>query len=95
MAAILTPPVRVKEESCCRPVRGVGTLQGRENELFVHGVRHMEPNDFFSKNIFYSGEIQPTFICGNIGYVADPHAVRGLLRELSIQYIVRHRLFVI
>jgi hypothetical protein len=70
LGAILTPSIRVMNQTRCRSLGGYGPQEGLANQVLRHALCHGIPYDFSGKKILMAGKIQPAFPCGNVSDIA-------------------------
>ena len=84
LTRILTPAIRVMQESRRRVPSPNGHGQGGRHQRSLHGGRHGPAHNLPRKQIHHHREIEPPILCGQIGDVTAPHPIRRLDRKLPI-----------
>ncbi len=91
MGAILTAPVRVVDQSLCRPFSCYGLKQRLANQTPGQTLSHRIAHDITGKKVLMAGNIQPSFVGGHIGYITHPGLIRRGNLELLTQYVLGYR----
>ena len=66
LGAILTPPIRVVDQTRYGSLGGYGPQEGLADQVLRHTLCHGITHDFSSKKILMAGKIQPAFLRGDI-----------------------------
>ena len=90
-AGVLAAAVRMKDQ----PGRGSSTepghAQGVDDQLPGHALAHREANHLTAEQVDDDREIDPSFLCPEIGDVASPDMIRRLDAKLALQQVWRDR----
>ena len=87
MSGILDATIRVEDEAGIRMASADSGIQSGESEICVDAVRESITDDLFGTKIFDSSEIEPAFIGGDVGDIANPGLVGSIKRKLAHEQI--------
>ncbi len=86
-SSILDTAVRVEDKTFGRAVAAYSHVKCGKGKVGVDAVRESIANDLLSTEIFDHGEVQPAFICGDVGDIADPSHARLCKGEITSQEV--------
>ena len=76
LGAILTPPIRVVNQTRCGSLDGYGPQEGLADQVLRHTLCHGITHDFSGKKVLMAGKIQPAFPSGDVSDITQPDLVR-------------------
>lgn len=91
VGAILAATVRVQNQPWRRPLSSNGPPQRLRRELLRHPRPKRIAHHLACEDVLDAGQIEPSFIGGDVGNVAHPGFVRARRGEGLFQQVRRHR----
>ena len=73
----------------CLPIHGRCTAQRPVHQLFCHTIGHRISCYLLAKQVLMGCQIQPTFLGGNVGDIAEPYLIGSRRFKLLIQQVTR------
>ena len=90
LAGVLASPVTVVNETRRRVPPAHRHMERTQRQFCGHGTVHRPAHNRSGKQIHGHGQIQPAFLCRDVGDVAGPSRIRCLRRKISVQQVWSH-----
>lgn len=90
VGAVLNAAIGVMDQSRGWALATYRPPQGLRRQVLRHSWSHRVANQLARKNVFHSGQVQPTFVGHHVRDVGHPGVVRPGWRERLVQQVFGH-----